>query len=299
MRERIGVIGVGNMGAPMAARLLERGFDVVVRDVRSEAEAPLLAAGGRRADAPIEIARSCSAVLVVVVDAAQIDDVLNGSQGLLQALRPGQLVLFHSTIAPADAARFAAAVAQRGALPLDAPISGGPARARTGQLSMMVACSDATFERARPLLDALAARVFRVGTQAGLGATMKLVNNLLAGTYLAAGAEAFAIGRAAGLDPQTMADVFGASSGQSWILSDRLGRLVAGDPHTHAQMHILAKDMRLALELARSVGGPDSVGASASATFAAAAAAGLKDADDSALIRWLAERTRPSDGGSR
>jgi L-threonate 2-dehydrogenase len=292
MSERIGVIGVGNMGAPMAARLLERGYEVVVRDVRRDAEEPLLAAGAQRADAPRAIAQTCTAVLVVVVDAGQIDDVLQGPQGMLQALHPGQRILFHSTIAPADAARFAAAVAERGALALDAPISGGPARARTGQLSTMVACDDIAFERTRRILDALAARVFRVGTRPGLGATMKLVNNLLAGTYLAAGAEAFAIGRAAGLDAKTMADVFGASSGQSWILSDRLGRVVAGDPQTHAQMHILAKDMRLAIELARSVDGPSRVGSAASATFAAAVAAGLKDEDDSALIRWLADRPR-------
>jgi 3-hydroxyisobutyrate dehydrogenase len=291
MSERIGVIGVGNMGAPMAARLLERGFQVVVRDVRPEAETALVAAGARRAGTAREVTQACTAILIVVVDAAQIDEVLEGEDGVLEALRRGQRVLFHSTIAPADAARFARAVALRGAHALDAPISGGPARARSGQLSMMVACSDDAFASALPLLDALASRVFRVGARPGLGATMKLVNNLLAGTYLAAGAEAFAIGRAAGLDPQTMADVFSASSGQSWILSDRLGRLLAGDPQVHAQMRILAKDMRLAVELAASVAGPTEVGGAASAVFAAALTAGLHDADDARLIEWLAAGT--------
>src|SRR6202008_2723774 len=154
----------------------------------------------------------------------------------------------------------AAAVTARGALALDAPISGGPARARAGQLSMMVAGTSAAFERAQPVFDALAARVFNVGAAPGLGATMKLVNNLLAGAYLAAGAEAFAIGRKAGLDPQTMAQVFGASSGQSWILDDRLARLNVGDARPRAQMHILAKDVRLAVELARSVGKTTTLG---------------------------------------
>lgn len=289
MTDRVGVIGVGNMGAPMAARLLERGFDVTVRDVRGAAEEPLVALGALRAATPEEIAQACATILLVVVDAAQIEDVLHGRGGLLPALQPDRhLVFLQSTIAPADAGRLAAAVAARGALVLDAPISGGPARARRGQLSMMAAGTDAAFERAQPVFDALASRVFRVGTVPGLGATMKLVNNLLAGVYLAAGAEAIAIGRAAGLEVQAMADVFGASSGQSWILSDRLGRLLAADEHPNAQMHILAKDLRLALDLARSVGQRAPVAAASRDLFAAAVAAGLKDADDSALIGWLA-----------
>src|SRR5215831_11677893 len=208
MSDRVGVIGVGNMGAAMAARLLERGFQVVVRDTRGEAEAPLLAAGAQRAGSPREVARACTAILMVVVDAGQIDDVLSGKEGLLPAVVSDHLVLIHSTIAPTDAARLAQTVQAHGALALDAPISGGPARARAGQLSIMAAGSGAALNRAQSLFAALAARVFEVGAEPGLGATMKLVNNLLAGAYLAAGAEAFAIGRAAGLDPRTMAEVF-------------------------------------------------------------------------------------------
>src|SRR5262245_47704451 len=131
MTTTVGVIGVGNMGGSMAARLLERGFEVAVRDVRSEAERVLLELGAQRVSSPLEIARSCSAVLIVVVDAKQIDDVLNGPDGLLGGVGREHLVLIQSTIAPADAARLAACVNERGALVLDAPISGGPARARS------------------------------------------------------------------------------------------------------------------------------------------------------------------------
>lgn len=286
MAERIGVIGVGNMGGAMAARLLERDFEVTVRDVRSEAEEPLLVLGAHSAVSPAAIAQASTAIQIVVVDASQIDEVLRGDGGLLPALRPEHLVLVQSTIAPADATRLAAAIAGRGALVLDAPISGGPARARAGELSMMVAGTDAAFERARPLLEHLSARVFRVGSHPGLGATMKLVNNLLAGAYLAAGAEAVAIGRAAGLDAATMAEVFNASSGQSWILGERLARLLAGDETPRAQMHILAKDLRLAVEFARSVGKDTTLGTATSALFSGALAAGLSEADDSALIAW-------------
>ena len=288
MNDRVGVIGVGNMGGAMAARLLDRGFSVSVRDVRADAEAPLVARNARRAPSPAALARDSNAILVVVVDAAQIEAVLDGAAGLLAGLQAAHLVVLQSTIAPTDAARFAAAIAARGALVLDAPISGGPARARAGQLSTMVAGGDAAFDRARPLFEALATRVVRVGNAPGLGATMKLVNNLLAGAYLAAGAEAFAIGRAAGLDAQAMANVFRASSGQSWILDDRLARLLARDETPQAQMHILAKDVRLAVDLADTVGRPTTLGAATNVLFAAALQAGLGDADDSALIAWAA-----------
>jgi putative dehydrogenase len=292
MPERVGVIGVGNMGGAMAARLLERGFEVVVRDIRSEAEQPLLALGARRAASPKEIAQSCTAVLIVVVNAGQIDEVFSGDDGLLAGLQPEKhLVLLQSTIAPADTVRLAASVSARGALVLDAPISGGPVRARAGQISMMVAGSDAAYSHARPLFETLATRVFRVGTEAGLGATMKLVNNLLAGVYLAAGAEAFAIGRAAGLDAQTMADVFAASSGQSWILTDRLTRLLAEETKPSAQLHILAKDLRLAVALGQTVDRFPQLGAAAREAFDAAIEAGFADEDDSALIRWRLNRS--------
>jgi len=286
MRDRIGVIGVGNMGAPMAARLLERGFQVRVRDVRGEAEQPLLALGASSAASPSALAQTCDVILVVVVDAPQIDSVLRGEQGLLPTLRPDHLVFLHSTIAPGDATRFAATIHERGALVLDAPISGGPGRARAGQLSMMVAGQARALERAQPVLDALAARVFKVGSEPGQGATMKLVNNLLAGIHLAAGAEALAIGTAAGLDANTMAQVFRASSGQSWIADDRLARMLAGSQESHAQMHILAKDLRLALGLVQRTGETAALGAVASAMFEAALAAGLAHEDDSALLSW-------------
>jgi putative dehydrogenase len=155
----------------------------------------------------------------------------------------------------------------------------------------MVGGADAAFERARPLFEALAANVFRVGSQPGLGATMKLVNNLLAGIYLAAGAEAMAIGTAAGLDGRTMAQVFAASSGQSWIVVDRLARLLAEDPNAHAQMQILAKDLRLGLELVQRLGQSATLGTAASTMFQAAIDAGLATADDSTLIKWRMQST--------
>jgi 3-hydroxyisobutyrate dehydrogenase len=151
---------------------------------------------------------------------------------------------------------------------------------RSGQVVML----HSTIAPAQGVLEALAGRVFRVGAEPGLGATMKLVDNLLAGVHRAAAAEAFALGESCGLDPRTMRDVIGASSGQSWMLDDRSERVLAGDTRPRAHAHILAKDMRLALELAAACGSATPLRAAAAARFAAAIAAGRADADDSVLF---------------
>jgi 3-hydroxyisobutyrate dehydrogenase len=283
---RVAVIGVGNMGAAMARRLLAQGFDVAIRDIRPEAERSLAALGARKAVSPAEAALDRDVVLVVVVDAPQVDAVLFDEPGAaVRVLRPGQTLLLHSTIAPDDVARIARRCMEAGALVVDAPISGGPARAEAGRLSVMAAAGDAAMAAAEPVLSALSDRVFRVGPHPGQGATMKLVNNLLAGIHLVAGAQAFALGQSAGLDPRTMFDVVCASSGQSWIVADRFARLLAGDTITHAQTGILAKDIRLALDLARSLGAAVPLGEQAGAAFAAALQAGLADEDDATLAR--------------
>lgn len=282
---RPGVIGAGNMGGAMAQRLLDLGHPVAVRDIDATVLAPLAARGAHVAPDPAAVVERCDVISIVVVDAAQIDAVLFGEPRCAAgALRPRQVVMLHSTIAPADTRRLAGRLEALGVLVLDAPISGGPARARDGSMSMMVAGSDAAFTAARPVLDALAGRVFRVGAEPGQGATMKLVNNLLAGIHLAAAAEAFALGAACGLDARTIRDVALASSGQSWMLDDRSARVLAGDTAPRAHAHILAKDVRLALELASACGAATPIGAAAGARFEAALAAGRADADDSVLF---------------
>lgn len=287
---RIGVIGVGNMGAPMAARLAERGFAVTVRDVRPEAEAPLAALGMTVAPSAAALAAAVDAICVVVVDAAQIEAALfTEPQPAQAALRAGQTVLLHSTIAPQEAAALALRLSGLGVQVVDAPISGGPARARAGTLSIMAAGDDAAFASAQPVLAALGDRVFRVGNASGQGAAMKLVNNLLAGVNLAAAAQAFALGARAGLDPRTMLEVVNASSGASWIGTDRAARALAGDFAPRAHTKILAKDLQLALAFARQLDVPTPLGEDAAAMFRAALAAGLDEADDAALFT-LAQR---------
>jgi 3-hydroxyisobutyrate dehydrogenase len=283
--DRIGIIGTGNMGGAIAQRLLDVGVRVVVRDVRPEAERPLAARGALIAATPADLVAQVDATLIVVVDARQIESVLFDEDGAAeQALDSGSIVLLLSTIAPGDTARFAARLGRSGVVVLDAPISGGPARARDGTMSLMLAGGAPASERVQPLLQRICGHVFRIGAQPGQAAAMKLVNNLLAGVNLAAAAEALAIGRRAGLDDELMLSVIGASSGASWMLADRGPRWLAGDRVPRAHVAILAKDLDLALTLASEHGEAAAIGQAARGRFANVLASGLATADDSVLL---------------
>lgn len=279
---QIGVVGIGNMGLTMAQRLLARGHKLTVCDI-DPTRAPLVPQAAVAAT-PAAMAH-CELVIVAVVDGAQTRSVLE-----TLALAPGATVLLCPTIAPEDTEACAAMLAARGLGCIDAPMSGGPARARDGTMSLMVACDDALFQRWQPLLAQLASRLFRVGTRVGDGARTKLVNNLLAAVNLAGAAEAMALAGRLGLDAATTLAVIEQSSGQSWIGSDRLQRALAGDTAPRAHLSLLAKDSALALQAAARVGAAPAVGAAAARHFADALAAGWAGEDDSALWRWLAER---------
>lgn len=285
--DRIGVIGIGNMGLGIALRLRERGHAVAVRDIDASREALALAAGCTPMATPAALAAASDLVIVVVVDAAQTHEVLFGTDGAAAAMRDTQAVVLCPTIAPADVEALAARLATRGIATLDAPMSGGPVRAREGLMSLMVAAPEAAFQRWQPVLQRMARPVFRVGTRPGDGARTKLVNNLLAAVNLMGAAEALALATRLGLDPATTLDVIEQSSGQSWIGTNRLRRALAGDPQVQAHMTLLAKDSGLAMAEARHSGAVADVGAVAADGFARALAAGLAGADDSALYRWL------------
>lgn len=282
----VGVIGVGNMGLPMLKALHRAGFEVIARDLRSDAEAAARAVGARVAGSASELAAQSDMILVVVVDADQIEDALfRETAAAAAAWRAETIVALCSTIGPEDAERFAARIAATGAAPLDAPISGGPLRAEAGQLSLMLAGSNAVLARAEPVLSALGDKRFRISSRPGDAARMKLVNNLLAGINLAAGAEVLAMGESLGLEPQLMLAVLGASSGQSWIVDERMPRAVAGDFAPRAHARILQKDVMLALRMAAAAGCEATLGESALALFRETAQRGWGAEDDAVLLR--------------
>lgn len=282
----IGVIGTGNMGLPMLKSLRRAGFDIVARDLRPVAEAAALAAGARLAASARELAAQCEMILIVVVDAGEIEDALfREADPAAAGWRADTVVALCSTIAPQDAERLAARIQAAGAAALDAPISGGPLRAEAGQLSMMLAGAEAVLARAEPALAALADKRFRISARPGDGARMKLVNNLLAGINLAAGAEVLAMGRHLGLDPELMLAVVGASSGQSWIVDERMPRAFAGDFAPRAHARILHKDIGLGLAMAAAAGCDASFGERALALFTETLERGWGAEDDAVLLR--------------
>lgn len=282
----IGVIGAGAMGMGVVASLLRNGYPVTVCDVAAPARADAQARGARVAPSAADVAATCPVLIVLVVDAAQMEDVLLGIGGALPMLTPDHVVMACSTIAPADVARLAQRVGSTGATLVDAPVSGGPARAHDGTMSMMVAGPGPVLDRCAPVFAAMAGTVFRVGTKAGDGAHFKVINNMLAAVNLAAAAEAMALAVKAGLDPALVLDVVRASSGASWICTDRMTRALAGDYAPRAAARILTKDVGLATDLAARHGVPAPLAGAARAAFAATVADGFGEQDDAAIYKW-------------
>ena len=276
------------MGAAMARNLQARHYAVTVRDIRPEAQAQAQAWGMAVSASPAELAAAVDVIAIVVVNAAQIADVLFGTPdcpGIVAGSRPGQTVLLCSTIAPDDTIGFADRLAASGLVVIDAPISGGPARALSGEMSMMLAGPEAALRAIDALLADLAKSRFHLGASVGDAARAKLVNNLLAGINLAAGAEALALGIRLGLQPQKIFDIISASSGNSWIFQDRMGRAIQDDFAPRAAAPVLTKDLGLAVALATSVQAQTPLGAVAHAKFQETVARGWAALDDAAILK--------------
>ena len=286
----VAIIGVGNMGGAMAANLLAQGWPVHVCDL-DQAKCQVLEQQGAVAySRAAEAAAAATATIVCVVNAEQTADVLFGSGGVADAMALGRCVILCPTLAPQDVERFAHDLRPFGIHTIDAPMSGGPARAREGSMSLMVACDPAVFEHQRALIGALSSKVFRISERIGDGARTKLVNNLAAGINLVGAAEVLAMAQRMGLDLRRTLEVMEQSSGQSWIGSDRMRRAIAGDLAPRAHMTLLEKDTRLAVQAALDAGFSGPLGAAARDVFAAASAGGLAALDDAALLPWLSRK---------
>lgn len=284
-RPRVAVIGLGAMGMGTAQALLDQGFAVTGCDVSPQALEALRAAGGAVAATPAEAVGGADAVVLLVVNAAQVEQVLFGPDGAAAALAPAAVVLQCATVAPS----YAEALPQR--LPggadglLDAPVSGGAVKARAGELSVMASGSAEAFRRAEAVLAAMAATVHRLGERAGPGSSVKLVNQLLAGVHIATAAEAMALALRMGLDADTVYHVITQSAGNSWMFENRMAHVLAGDYTPRSAVDIFVKDLGIVADTGRELTFPLPLAASALQQFTAAAAAGLGRQDDSAVIK--------------
>ncbi|MDZ4162133.1 MAG: NAD(P)-dependent oxidoreductase [Burkholderiales bacterium] len=289
-RPPVAVVGIGNMGLAMATRLLSQGWPVHVCDIDPTRGDMALALGAVVHATPAQAVAALAPgglLVVAVVDAAQCREVLWGEGGAAAALQPGQAVMWCPTIAPADLESLAERLATQGVDSLDAPMSGGPARARDGSMSLLLAGADTVVQRYARVLAALSGQVVRLGERLGDGARTKLVNNLLAGINLVGAAEAMALAHNLGLDAQRTLEVIERSSGQSWIGSDRLPRALAGDLLPRAHMTLLAKDTRLACEAASAAGFAGPLGERVASVFRMACEGGLSELDDAAMLMFL------------
>jgi 3-hydroxyisobutyrate dehydrogenase len=287
----VAIIGLGNMGLGMAQALLAQGCSVHGCDVAAPAARAARLAGVTMHATAAGAAAQASMILIVVVNAAQISDVI---VDLLPALTTQHTVLVMSTISPQDAARFAAALNATGAQALDAPISGGPARAAAGQLTVMLAGQAVAIAKVQAMLSAIANQQFTISAVAGDASKVKLLNNLLAGINLSASAQALRLASELGIKPQALLEVMQVSSGQSWMADNRLPRALAGDFEPRSYMHILTKDVTLANAMLADAGLQHPLGINAQAVFQAAMDAGMSLQDDCALYCLPAIQQQPA-----
>jgi 3-hydroxyisobutyrate dehydrogenase-like beta-hydroxyacid dehydrogenase len=277
----------------MLKRLRQLGWALGVHDADPKAQRDAVLQGALSCGSAMQAAQhlcDTGVLLVAVVDAAQTESVLWGESGAAHAMTAGQTVMLCPTLGPATVQNQAERLAQRGIDLMDAPMSGGPLRAQDGSMSLMVACSEPVWQRSQGLLNALSQRVFRVGTRPGDGARTKLVNNLLAAVNLVGAAEAMALAERLGLDPAGTLSVIEASSGQSWIGSDRMRRALADDFEPRAHVSLLAKDTGLAVQAAEEVAFDPLLGRLAKDLFAQALVQGWAELDDAALLKLMRQR---------
>jgi 3-hydroxyisobutyrate dehydrogenase-like beta-hydroxyacid dehydrogenase len=283
----VAVFGLGSMGYGIARSLLRAGIPTHGFDVSEEPVARFRGEGGGPGT-PREVARTLDAVVVVVLNAVQTRDVLFGAEGVADLLPEGAVVIGCATVPPDFARETEALCAERGLLYLDAPISGGAAKADEGRLSVMASGTPAAFDRAGPVLDAVAETVFELGDAAGAGSAMKAVNQMLAGIHIAAMAEAMTFGMTQGVDPERFMEVIPRCAGTSWMLENRGPHVAQGDYAPRSSVDIWPKDLGIALEAAARARFAAPLTAAALQQFMAASGSGLGREDDAAVAKVYA-----------
>jgi len=273
------------MGKGMAGSLRRSGCKVHVFDVRTEAADAFAAAGGVACASPAELAARCDVIVSVVVNAAQTESVLFGEGGCVAAMKPGSVFVMCSTVDPGWSMALEARLAALDILYLDAPISGGAAKASSGEMTMMTSGRPEAYAVAGSLLDAMAAKVYRLGDQAGAASKVKIINQLLAGVHIAAAAEAMALGLREGVDPAALYEVITHSAGNSWMFENRMAHVLAADYTPLSAVDIFVKDLGLVLDMARASKFPLPLSSTAHQMFMQASTAGFAKEDDSAVIK--------------
>ena len=282
--ETVAFVGLGAMGLPMAKNLLARGYPLRGYDVRAAAADALRQAGGVAATSAAKAAEGADVLVLMVVNASQAETVLF-AEGALEALAGGGIVLLMATCQPGAVQAIARRVRDTGRGFVDAPVSGGLAGATGGTLTIMAAAPPDVFASAKPLLEALGAKLFHVGEEPGQGAMVKTINQLLCGVHIAAAGEALSLAAKAGVDPAVVLEIVGGSAASSWMLRDRGPRMLQDGPPVASAVDIFVKDLGIVLQAGSDLKAALPLAAAAHQMFLASAGVGLGSADDSQVIR--------------
>lgn len=272
------------MGLPMAQNLVKAGHEVKGFDLNAAALSTLEQTGGVVASSSKQAAVGAEVLMLMVVNAAQAEQVLF-ADGALAALNPGSIVVLMATCPQAAVQKLAKQVAEHGHRLVDAPVSGGVVGAQSGTLTMMVACESATFDAVSPLLQVLGERVFHVGQEPGQGAMVKTINQLLCGVHIAVAAEAFALADKAGLDLELLLQIMGGSAASSWMLQNRGPRMLEDNPEVKSAVDIFVKDLSIVLQTGHDIRAGLPIAAAAHQMYLAASGRGDGKADDSQVIQ--------------
>ncbi len=283
--KKAGLIGLGAMGAGIAATLRAKGYEMHVCDVRPGAALRFAEQGGVAWGTPAQVAAACDVVISVVVNAMQTEAVLFGEHGAAAAMKPGSVFVMCSTVDPNWSMALEARLEAMGIHYIDAPISGGAAKAASGQMTVMSSARPEAYAQADAVLDAMAGKVYRLGDRAGAGSKVKIINQLLAGVHIAAAAEAMALGLREGVAPEALYEVITHSAGNSWMFENRMAHVLAGDYTPLSAVDIFVKDLGLAVGTARGGKVPLPLASTAHQMFMQASTAGHAKEDDSAVIK--------------
>lgn len=281
------VIGLGSMGWGAAVSLIRAKIPTKGVDIRNDVLERFGAEGGTPYQTPVETAGS-DVVFVFVVNAAQTREVLFGDNGAVASAAPGTIFVLCVTMPPSEAVAIAAELSVAGMVSIDAPVSGGSVKALAGEMTIMASGSDEAFARAQPAIDAIATKIFRLGSEPGQGSRVKMINQLLAGVHIAACAEAMVLGAKVGLELDTLYEVICECAGNSWMFENRGAHIVAGDYTPHSAVDIFVKDLGIVASEAGDAACPTPLTETALALFQTASCEGLGREDDAAVAKILA-----------
>ncbi|MEW6696351.1 MAG: NAD(P)-dependent oxidoreductase [Bacillota bacterium] len=284
--EKIGFIGLGNMGKPMATNLVKAGYQVTVYDIYQPSVEELVESGAASGNTPKKVSENSDVVITMLPSSPHVEQVVLGQDGVLEGIRQGCLFIDMSSIAPDVSIKVAKRCRDKGVGVLDAPVTGGIMGAQAGTLGIMVGGSKADLARATPILNVMGKKIMHVG-DVGMGQTAKVCNQIMVGTSLCAMSEALVLGVKAGADPEVLQQILISGAARSWALEFRAPAVFEGNFNPGFMINLQHKDLGLALDTGKEFHVPLALTALAYQQYEAARAKGLGEADHAGVIKVL------------